>query len=166
MKRRMLWATGAGIGLAVFGLVFSPADRLIWNRTGSVPQGLYWLSDEPFTKGSWVVVSSRSAEAQWAEDKSFVGRDWPLLKQIAGVSGDEICRFGREILIDGERVAEARIVDSKGRALPVWEGCSVLEEDQFFLLNKHPDSLDGRYFGAMERSDLVGVARPLMTSDR
>ena len=50
-------------------------------------------------------------------------------------------------------------------ALPVLEGCSVLQEDQFFLLNKHPDSLDGRYFGAIERSELVGVARPLMTAD-
>lgn len=166
MRRRALFLTGAGIGLALFGLAFSPVDRLIWNRTGSAPQGLYWLSDEPFTTGSWVVVSASSAEAQWAEEHGFVGRDWPLLKRIAALPGDEICRFGREILIDGERVAEARIVDSKGRALPVWDGCSVLQEDQFFLLNKHPDSLDGRYFGAMERSDLAGVARPLMTSDR
>nr|WP_290917385.1 S26 family signal peptidase [Hyphomonas sp. 34-62-18] len=161
----MLWATGAGIGLALFGLFLSPMDRLIWNRTGSAPQGLYWLSDEPFTKGSWGVISASSAEAQWAEAQGFVGRDWPLLKQIAGVPGDEICRFGGEILIDGERVAEAREVDSKGRALPVWEGCILLQEDQFFPLNPHPDSVDGRYFGAVARSDLVGVARPLMTSD-
>ena len=42
MKRRALMMTGAGIGLALFGLFFSPMDRLIWNRTGSAPQGLYW----------------------------------------------------------------------------------------------------------------------------
>ena len=166
MKRRALLMTGAGIGLALFGLIFSPMDRLIWNRTGSAPQGLYWLSDEPFTPGRWVVVSARSAEAQWAEEHGFVGRDWPLLKQIAGVPGDEICRFGSDILIDGERVAEAREMDSRGRALPVWEGCILLRADRFFLLNPHADSLDGRYFGAMERSDLAGVARPLMTSDQ
>lgn len=165
MKRRALLLTGVGIGLALFGLVASPSDRLIWNRTGSAPQGLYWLSDEPFTRGRWVVVSSQSAEAQWAEEKGFIGRDWPLLKQIAGVPGDEICRFGEDILIDGERVAEARDVDSQGRMLPAWEGCLVLAEDQFFLLNKHADSLDGRYFGAMDRGDLVGVARPLVVSD-
>ena len=29
-----------GIGLALFGAVFTPQDRLIWNRTGSAPQGL------------------------------------------------------------------------------------------------------------------------------
>ncbi len=165
MRRRVLLMTGAGIGLALFGLVFSPADRLIWNRTGSAPQGLYWLNDEPFTPGRWVVVSARSAEAQWAEDQGFVGRDWPLLKQIAGISGDEICRNGSTILINGAVVAQAREVDSMRRALPVWQGCIVLGKDKFFLLNPHPDSLDGRYFGAMERGDLVGVAIPLMISD-
>ena len=166
MKRRALLMTGAGIGLALFGLIFSPMDRLIWNRTGSAPQGLYWLSDEPFTPGRWVVVSARSAEAQWAEDHGFVGRNWPLLKQIAGLPGDEICRSGAEVSINGKPVAMARERDSMGRALPVWQGCVLLDEEQVFLLAPHPDSLDGRYFGVLQRSDLVGVARPLMTSDQ
>ena len=166
MKRRALLMTGAGIGLALFGLVFSPMDRLIWNRTGSAPQGLYWLSDEPFTPGRWVVVSARSAEAQWAQTQGFVGRNWPLLKQIAGLPGDEICRSGAEVSINGKPVAMARERDSMGRALPVWQGCVLLDEEQVFLLAPHPDSLDGRYFGAMQRSDLVGVARPLLTSDQ
>ena len=165
MKRRALLMTGAGIGLALFGLIFSPMDRLIWNRTGSAPQGLYWLSDEPFTPGRWVVVSARSDEAQWAEEHGFVGRNWPLLKQIAGLPGDEICRSSAEVSINGKPVAMARERDSMGRALPVWQGCVLLDEGQVFLLGPHPDSLDGRYFGAMQRSDLVGVARPLMTSD-
>ena len=166
MKRRALMMTGAGIGLALFGLFFSPMDRLIWNRTGSAPQGLYWLSDEPFTPGRWVVVSARSAEAQWAEDHGFVGRNWPLLKQIAGLPGDEICRSGVDVSINGKPVATAREGDSMGRALPVWQGCVLLDEEQVFLLAPHPDSLDGRYFGVLQRSDLVGVARPLMTSDQ
>lgn len=166
MKRRALLMTGVGIGLALFGLVFSPMDRLIWNRTASAPQGLYWLSDEPFTPGRWVVVSGRSAEAQWAEEHGFVGRNWPLLKQIAGLPGDEICRSGVEVSINGKPVATARQRDSMGRALPVWQDCVLLNEGQVFLLAPHPDSLDGRYFGATQRSDLVGVARPLMTSDQ
>ncbi len=101
-----------------------------------------------------------------AEDHGFVGRNWPLLKQIAGLPGDEICRFGVEVSINGRPVATARERDSMGRALPFWQGCVLLDEEQVFLLAPHPDSLDGRYFGSMKRSDLVGVARPLMTSDQ
>ncbi len=165
MKRWALFLTGAGIGLALFGLVFLPMDRLIWDRTGSAPEGLYWPSDEPFTKGRWVVVSARSEAAQWAEDHGFVGRDWSLLKQIAGVPGYEICRNGGEVSVNGAQIAHAREVDSGGRALPVWQSCIRLSADQFFLLTPRLDSLDRRYFGAMERGDLVGVARPLMTSE-
>lgn len=147
-----------GIGLALFGAASTPQDRLIWNRTGSAPQGLYWLSDEPFTLGRWVVVSASSDDAQWAEDHEFVGRDWPLLKQISGLPGDEICRTDTQILINGSVVGNARVQDSLGRDLPSWEGCVVLGQDQLFLMNAHPDSLDGRYFGAMDRSDIVSVA--------
>ena len=164
MRRRkhVIGVAGLGIGLALFGAVFTPQDRLIWNRTGSAPQGLYWLSDEPFTKGSWVVVSARSADAQWAEEQGFVGWDWPLLKQIAGLPGDEICRTDRQILINGTVAGEARLRDSSGRDLPSWEGCMVLGQDQLFLMNAHPDSLDGRYFGPVEIHDLVGVARLIL----
>jgi len=89
-----------------------------------------------------------------------------LLKQIAGLPGDEICRSGLEVSINGRPAATARELDSMGRALPVWQGCVLLDEGQVFLLAPHPDSLDGRYFGAMQRSDLVGMARPLRTSDQ
>jgi len=164
MRRRkhVIGAAGLGIGLALFGAVFTPQDRLIWNRTDSAPQGLYWLSDEPFTKGSWVVVSASSAEAQWAEDHGFVGRNWPLLKQIAGLPGDEVCRDDTRILITGRVAGDARLRDSSGRDLPSWEGCVVLGQDQLFLMNAHPDSLDGRYLGPVEIHDLDGVARLIL----
>lgn len=151
-----------GIGLALFGAVVTPQDRFIWNRTGSAPQGLYWLSDEPFTSGRWVVVSARSDDAQWTEEHGFVGRNWPLLKQIAGLPGDEICRRDTQILINGSVVGNARLRDSSGRDLPSWDGCVVLGPDQLFLMNAHPDSLDGRYFGPVEISDLDGVAHLIL----
>ena len=164
MKTRTLWMTGLAAGLVLFGLVFDPADRLIWNRTASAPTGLYWLSDAPFTHGRWVVVSSQSAVAEWAETRGYVGKDWPLLKQIAGMPGDEICRTGHEIRINNQLAAIAKPVDSSGRMLPVWEGCSVLQSDEVFVLTAHPASLDGRYFGPIKQSDLDGTAIPLMTS--
>lgn len=164
MKKLSFWLTISGIFLLVFGWVFDPLDRLIWNRTASAPIGLYWLSDEPFTHGRWVVLSSQSDSAQWAETRGHVRKDWPLLKQIAGLPGDEICRTGHEIQINNQPTAIAKAVDSSGRMLPVWEGCSVLQSDEVFVLTAHPASLDGRYFGPIKQSDLDGTAIPLMTS--
>ena len=126
--------------------------------------GLFWLSDDPFTRDRWVVVSSQSAVSEWAEARGYVGKNWPLLKQIAGMPGDEICRNGTEILLNDKPVAVAQDVDSTGRILPVWSGCSMLEAGELFLLTPHPASLDGRYFGPIKQTDLDGVAIPLMTS--
>ena len=150
----------AGIGLSAIGVsvISTLPERLIWNRTGSVPEGLYWLSDEPYTKGGWVVVSARSAEAEWAEQHGFVGRDWPLLKRVAGVPGDEICRDGVTILINGMPSGEAFIESEAGVLLPFWNGCSRVSEDEIFLMNAHPQSLDGRYFGITSARDIEGSA--------
>lgn len=150
--------TLTGLGLMALVVFCNPQDRLIWNRTASAPTGLYWLNDDPFTLGRWVVVSARSDDAGWAQIQGYVGRDWPLLKQIVAVSGDEICRIDGEILINGHVVGQAKEIDSQGRSLPVWTGCRVLSEVEVFLMNRHPYSLDGRYFGATDISDLDGVA--------
>lgn len=163
MKHPVLWITGAGLFLVLFGVLFDPEDHLIWNRTGSAPEGLYWRSNDPFTRGRWVIVSARSADAQWAEEQGFVGKDWPLVKRIAGIAGDEICRHRQMISINGDTVASAHLVDASGRVLPDWQGCMRLSEMDVFLLNAHPDSLDGRYFGATKREDLDGVAILLLT---
>ena len=150
----------AGIGLSAIGfsMISTLPEQLIWNRTGSVPKGLYWLSDESFTKGGWVVVSARSAEAQWAELHGFLGEDWPLLKRVAGVPGDEICREGVTVLINGMPVGEAFIESESGVVLPFWSGCRRVAEDEIFLMNAHPNSLDGRYFGISSARDIQGSA--------
>jgi len=166
MKKRVLWIAGIGICMALFGSIIDPADRLIWNRTESAPLGLYWLSNAPFIYGRWGVVSARSADADWAESNGFVGSDWPLLKKVAGVPGDEICRMEQTVSRNGAPVAQAHLVDSQGRYLPVWHGCLSLQEGQVFLLNVHPDSLDGRYFGPTQIEDMDGVAIALFTFNR
>lgn len=150
--------TLTGLGLMALAVFYNPQDRLIWNRTASAPTGLYWLNDDPFTPGRWVVVSARSDDAKWAQTQGFVGKGWPLLKQIVAVPGDEICRFDGEIFINGHIVGQAKEIDSRGRSLPIWTGCRVLSEAEVFLMNRYPDSLDGRYFGATDISDLDGVA--------
>lgn len=158
MRNLTAWLTILGVCLLLSTSFLQPQKRLIWNRTASAPMGIYWLNDDPFTLGRWVVVSANSDAAQWAESQGFIGKDWPLLKQIAGVSGDEICRLDGDILVNGDVHGYAKSFDSQGLRLPIWKGCRVVSDDEIFLMNPHPDSLDGRYFGATRLSDLDGVA--------
>ena len=35
--------------------------------------------------------------------------------------------------------------------MPDWHGCHILTEQTVFLLQDHPQSFDGRYFGPVDR---------------
>ena len=62
----------------------------------------------------------------------------------------------------GVALAQDRI----GRPLPVWQGCRRLAASQVFLMNPRvPDSFDGRYFGPLLTSSIVGRAVPLWTDE-
>ncbi len=161
MKRAPIAAALAGIAMAGAGLILQKTDWLIWNRTGSAPIGLYRLSGEPVAPGRLVAVSAKSEAARWAFNRGYIGENWPLLKCVAALPGAEICRDDLDIFIDGIRVATALGADTLGRAMPTWRGCVTLQNDEIFLLNEHPRSLDGRYFGATNINDVDGVAVPL-----
>jgi type IV secretory pathway protease TraF len=58
----------------------------------------------------------------------------------------------------------AREHDHRGRPLPVWQGCRTVANDEVFLMNwGEPASLDGRYFGPIPLTAIVGRAEPLWT---
>jgi type IV secretory pathway protease TraF len=84
-----------------------------------------------------------------------------MIKQVAALGGDTVCRAGIEIKVNGARVAHARHADGVGRALPVWRGCVQLDADQVFLLGSHPESFDSRYFGLVNRASILGRAMKL-----
>ncbi len=92
----------------------------------------------------------------------YLPRGVPLLKHVAALTGEEVCRYRAHIVIDGKAVAEALASDRRGRPLPRWQGCVTLSADQVFLLNAdRPDSLDSRYFGPLDLSTVIGRATPL-----
>ncbi len=161
MRLAPLAAALAGIAMAGAGLVLQHNDLLIWNRTGSAPIGLYRLSQAPLAPGRLVALSAESKAATWAFNRGYIGENWPLLKRVAALPGAEICRDNLEIFVDGKHVATALGADQVGQKMPVWRGCITLRENEIFLLNENPRSLDGRYFGATDINDVDGVAVPL-----
>ena len=46
MKSGYALALVLGGSAALFGLVFDPPEKVVWNRTASAPIGLYWLRDD------------------------------------------------------------------------------------------------------------------------
>ena len=133
--------------------------RLLWNVSASAPIGLYLLqATEALHQHDLIAVRPSAAQEEFLEERQFLGKGALLLKHIAALPGARICRFGKQILIDGDRVATAQKNDHLGRALPVWQGCRTLATDEIFLLNPARDSLDSRYFGSFQKQSIVGRA--------
>ncbi|RJE84214.1 S26 family signal peptidase [Paracoccus onubensis] len=139
--------------------------RLIWNATASVPIGFYALLPvDTLTLSDLVAVDPPQALARFITARGYTGADVPLLKQVAALPGQEVCRSGKTVAIDSIAVATALSRDSRGRDLPVWQGCRLIGRGEIFLLNASVrDSLDSRYFGPLPARSVIGQAVPLWT---
>lgn len=159
----LLAALFAGLFLAV--AIFNPPPRLIWNTSASAPTGLYALRPlkQP-SVGALAAVTPPAQLADWLAARGYLPHGVPLLKVIAALPGQRVCRVGEAITIDARPIGDAHARDSRGRALPVWAGCRTIGPDELFFMNSAvPDSLDGRYFGPLPRTSLLGQAIPLWT---
>lgn len=143
--------------------IADPFPRLIWNASASAPIGLYRIHpdrDPPI--GALVAITPPRRLARWLSARGYLPEGVPLLKHVAAKVGQRVCRIGDVVSVDARRVATARPSDGQGRPLPVWQGCRTLQAGELFLLNPaHPDSLDGRYFGQLPASAVIGRAMPL-----
>ncbi|WP_298193125.1 S26 family signal peptidase [Novosphingobium sp.] len=158
--------TGVAIGMALSTLILPMPKLLLWNASASAPTGLYAIN--PLRKpavGDMVAVTPPPALGRVMAERHYLPIGVPLLKHVAARPGAQICRRFATVTIDGRRVAIAKPADSHGRPLPVWRGCRVLRDGELFLLNPAPDSFDGRYFGAVPATGLLGRATPILTRD-
>jgi conjugative transfer signal peptidase TraF len=161
--------SGLTLAVALFGILATaasaiPSRRLVWNASASVPVGLYWrIGDRP-QRGDLVLAWAPRWARRLAAERHYLPLDVPLAKRIAGVEGDRVCAADDSILINGEVVARRLIFDRSGRLLPHWTGCETLGPGVFLLLMPDvPDSFDGRYFGTIQRQDIMGRLVPLWT---
>jgi conjugative transfer signal peptidase TraF len=123
--------------------------------------GVYLTSSEPMVRGAAVMLTLASEAHRMAVAQGVIGRRRPLLKIIAALAGDRVCRRGLAVSINGHSQVWARRIGHAGRPLPSWQGCRVLRPHEVFILGTHRDSFDGRYFGVVATSDLVARVVPV-----
>ncbi|RLM30693.1 S26 family signal peptidase [Brenneria salicis ATCC 15712 = DSM 30166] len=113
-----------------------------------------------------VAVDPPEALAEFMVERGYIGRGVPLLKRVMALPGQEVCRVRRTITVDGIELGAALDRDRTGRDLPVWQGCRRIAGDEIFLMNPDVrDSLDGRYFGPIPVSAVIGRATPIYTDE-
>jgi conjugative transfer signal peptidase TraF len=154
--------------LAEAAIIFSlipHTPRLLWNESASVRIGLYSLRPASDLRVGDLVVDKPSAGlSRYMASRRYLPADASLLKYVAAVSGQNVCRRGMIVSIDGQAIATALAKDRANRPLPVWQGCHTLKPSEIFLLSPAiADSFDGRYFGAVPLDTVTARAKPIWT---
>jgi conjugative transfer signal peptidase TraF len=166
---RFGWLVTTLVAVLAIGVTMRchPTPRLIWNASGSVPIGLYAVHPAGRLRAdALLVVTPPGPLATFLDARHYLPRGIPLLKHVAALPGQTVCRSGNVITIDGHPVGAARDHDHLGRSLPVWRGCRLIAAGQVFLMNRQSvASLDGRYFGPLPTTTIVGRADPIWIKD-
>ena len=159
------WFLVTGIGVALMAISATQIfpKRFVWNASPSVPTGLYLIEYRAPERSDIVLVELPEPYRTIADQRGYLPKNLPALKRVRALSGDKVCRFERTIFINGKAVSVAQLQDIHGLKLPKWSGCRTLKPGEIFLLTDHPKSFDGRYFGPVDRSAIIGIAHPICT---
>jgi type IV secretory pathway protease TraF len=162
-KHHKIMFAMATVGVASLAVkpFINPVPLLIWNASESVPIGWYYVAKRQPKIGEIAVIKPTDWVQIYASSRGYLPQNVWLLKPIFASHPSIICRFASHVFVDGKHVAKAKIKDKMHRLLPVWKGCKALTSTQYFVLGRHRDSFDSRYFGPSEKHQVVGTAFPL-----
>ena len=140
------------------------ASHLIWNRTASLPLGVYARSPGVrVSEGVLVALRVPPSVRALVHERGYLPDGSVLIKPVAAVEGDYVCVRRGILFINGEPFGSILPRDSQDRELPVYRGCGVLAPGQVFLAAHHPGSFDSRSFGPVDVHALQGTVTPLWT---
>ena len=154
--------------LLILGVVLAaPKVTLFtWNGTPSMPEGLYLRAvwEKPAV-GKIIAFTAPPAVVDYARRCGHAGGLPLLIKPLAAGPGDHVCATDH-LAINGRRVAPVLEAGPDGVPLPRWSGCRTLAPGEWLTYTSRlPNSLDGRYYGPVRETDIVGVFRPVWVSD-
>jgi conjugative transfer signal peptidase TraF len=151
----------------VLSTIGEATPAYIWNASNSVPVGLYRLRPAGrLAVTDLVAVRPPEPLATFLDLNGYLPIGVPMLKRVLALPGQMVCRKRLTISVDGIDMGDALSRDSRGRPLPVWQGCHAVGADELFLMNwQSEDSLDGRYFGFVSNSSVIGKALPVWTRE-
>ena len=158
--RRRRWPVAVTIAIAVAAVAWPKAELplFVWNVSQSVPVGLYVIIQRPPSRGEFAALRLPEPMRSLADARGYLAATAVLIKPVAALSPDLVCRHGAIVTINGWPVARAFTADTSSRPLPQWSGCREIDGQQFLVLSDDPNSFDSRYFGLVDARHVIGTA--------
>jgi len=150
------------ITIAIIGttkqIIFPSKPILLYNPSYSADIGWYQLQqNKPPKLGSQVAAYAPEWARKMADERGYLPYEYPLIKTIWAVEGDEVCYNNLSVSVPKRPVISLQSQDVLGRDMPIQSGCFTLKSGEFMLMS--PDvqtGFDSRYFGPVKFENILG----------
>ncbi len=140
-------------------IILPPKPILLYNPSPSAAIGWYRVNkNQPLQIGLQVAAYAPEWARVMADEREYLPYDYPLIKSVLAVSGDEVCYHKTGVRVPNGSVIPLLGRDRSGREMPVLSGCIVLKPDEYFIAS--PDvqaGFDSRYFGPVRTENILGT---------
>ena len=166
-KGRLLAVTVIVFGfVALLNTTFTP--MFYYNRTASIPIGLYYKTDFDGTvkKGDIVVFDPPFDVAKFAYERDYLPVGYPMMKKVAAIGGDEVNITSGTFFAAGICCGGVSSQDSDGRELKAYPyDHYIVHEDEFIAVGTHERSWDSRYYGPIPVDRIIAKVKPLYLTE-
>lgn len=158
--RRRDWPLAVSIAIGIGAVTWPKASAPVfaWNGSHSVPAGLYFIAARSPARGELAALRLPEPMRSLADARGYLPASAVLIKPVAALAPDLVCRSGAIITINGHDAGRAPPADTSGRLLPQWNGCHRIDDHQILVLADDRHSFDGRYFGPLDARQVIGTA--------
>ncbi|ACX96441.1 conjugative transfer signal peptidase TraF [Halothiobacillus neapolitanus] len=174
VHKKSLLGVFAVIGVFAAVILLARGFGVFYNDTPSIPEGFWYSTSKPSPElGDFVAACPPIPAAKLALERDYLpaGRcpsgTVPLLKRVYATPFDLVRIKGGTLFIQHGETAITHSInvlktDPEGRPLIQALG-GVLSASQYWLGSPCPIGFDSRYFGAVQRQNIISVIRPLFT---
>ena len=129
-------------------------SHLLFTLTPSLSHRVYLMGKaKEIGKNDYVVFSMKGDRFAKDSDK--------LLKRVGCAEGDVLRTAGKEYFCNDVLLGKAKDFSLKGDRIPNFKYNGVIGSGFLFVIGEHKDSYDSRYFGFINKDQVVAKAYPL-----
>jgi conjugal transfer pilin signal peptidase TrbI len=163
LTRRNIIMLVAFIPLAItLGLWLPAKIDVVVSR--SLSHRIFFLGKVPprIVVGDYLVFKYNRSLMDPFIKKALIRQD--LLTKKVGCMGGETLRVapGRIFSCNGRPLGMALKMDSKGKALPLFDYNGVVPKGSYFMIGSDPRSFDSKYFGFVKKNEIIYRAYPIL----
>ena len=150
--------------ILLLGIGYYSSKNLLINESDSITTGIYRKTlFNNFSKGNYVMFLPKDKFQKYIGKiplNKRNGKKIILLKKIAASEGDEIEVNNFILYINGEEKGKLLKLKGLTEISPSYK--KILKKNEFFLLGETANSFDSRYFGTVQRKELISQVKLLI----